>query len=76
MNTQQQKDILDHTYDLITAFNNGNPPKGSVAPSWETSKEQTELLLERGLEYGLLSSRARRGFLLRVASDHSAMAHE
>lgn len=51
MNKEQQKDILDHTYNLIAAFNHGIPPKGSVAPSWETSKEQTELLLDRGIEY-------------------------
>ncbi|KAF5379511.1 hypothetical protein D9615_006525 [Tricholomella constricta] len=48
----QQKDILDHTYDLLTAFNHGIPPKGSVAPWWETSKEGTELLLNKGIEYG------------------------
>ncbi|CDO77225.1 hypothetical protein BN946_scf184747.g38 [Trametes cinnabarina] len=32
MTAKQQKDILDHTYDLLTKFNNGVPPKGSVAP--------------------------------------------
>jgi len=47
----QQKDILDHTYDLLTEFNHGVPPKGSVAPWWETSKEGTMLLLEKGIEY-------------------------
>ncbi|KAI0032928.1 glycoside hydrolase/deacetylase [Vararia minispora EC-137] len=47
----QQKDILDHTYNLLTTFNNGSPPKGSVAPWWETSKEGTNLLLEKGIEY-------------------------
>ncbi|KAH8092512.1 glycoside hydrolase/deacetylase [Cristinia sonorae] len=48
---EQQKDILDHTYDLLTAFNNGVPPKGSVAPWWETSREGTDLLLDKGIEY-------------------------
>ncbi|KAI0074762.1 glycoside hydrolase/deacetylase [Panus rudis PR-1116 ss-1] len=48
---QQQKDILDRTYDMLTKFNNGNPPKGSVAPWWETSKEGTDLLLDKGIEY-------------------------
>ncbi|TCD65973.1 hypothetical protein EIP91_001965 [Steccherinum ochraceum] len=48
---QQQKDILDHTYAMLTAFNNGIPPKGSVAPWWETSKEGTNLLLDKGIEY-------------------------
>ena len=53
MTFEQQKDILDHTYNLLTVFNNGVPPKGSVAPWWETSKEGTELLLNKGLEYGV-----------------------
>ncbi|KAG6876700.1 hypothetical protein C0993_000981 [Termitomyces sp. T159_Od127] len=39
LNIQQQKDILDHTYDLLTKFNHGVPPKGSVAPWWEVSKQ-------------------------------------
>ena len=53
MTVEQQKDILDHTYDLLTKFNNGIPPKGSVAPWWETSKEGTMLLLEKGIQYGV-----------------------
>ncbi|KAM5542447.1 hypothetical protein V8D89_003906 [Ganoderma adspersum] len=48
---EQQRDILDHTYNLLTEFNNGVPPRGSVAPWWETSKEGTALLLEKGIEY-------------------------
>ncbi|PIL37668.1 hypothetical protein GSI_01362 [Ganoderma sinense ZZ0214-1] len=48
---EQQRDILDHTYNLLTEFNNGVPPKGSMAPWWETSKEGTALLLEKGIEY-------------------------
>jgi len=51
MTFQQQKDILDHTYDLLTAFNHGVSPKGSVAPWWETSKEGTDILLDKGIEY-------------------------
>ncbi|KAF8889309.1 glycoside hydrolase/deacetylase [Infundibulicybe gibba] len=51
LNVEQQKDILDHTYKLLTDFNHGIPPKGSVAPWWETSKEGTELLLAKGIEY-------------------------
>ena len=52
MSVDQQKDILNHTYQLLTKFNNGVAPKGSVAPWWETSKEGTMLLLEKGIEYG------------------------
>ncbi|KZS94147.1 glycoside hydrolase/deacetylase [Sistotremastrum niveocremeum HHB9708] len=51
MTVAQQKDILDHTFDLLTKFNHGVSPKGSVAPWWETSKEGTELLLAKGIEY-------------------------
>ena len=51
MSFEQQKDILEHTYKLLTAFNHGIPPKGSVAPWWETSNEGTMLLLEKGIEY-------------------------
>lgn len=52
MTFEQQKDILDHTFQLLTEFNHGISPKGSVAPWWETSKEGTELLLDKGIEYG------------------------
>jgi hypothetical protein len=52
MTMEQQRDILDHTYKLLTDFNHGIPPKGSVAPWWETSKEGTILLLDKGIEYG------------------------
>lgn len=51
MTLAQQEEILNHTYDLLTTFNHGKPPKGSVAPWWETSKEGTILLLEKGIEY-------------------------
>jgi len=51
MTPEQQKDILEYTYDLLTVFNNGIPPKGSVAPWWETSAEGTMLLLDKGIEY-------------------------
>ncbi|KIJ65482.1 hypothetical protein HYDPIDRAFT_110572 [Hydnomerulius pinastri MD-312] len=51
MTLDQQRDILDHTYKLLTDFNFGKPPTGSVAPWWETSKEGTALLLEKGIEY-------------------------
>lgn len=47
---EQQRDILDHTYKLLTKFM-GKPPRGSVAPWWEVSKEGTELLLQYGIEY-------------------------
>ena len=56
MTLEQQKDILDHTFKLLTEFNNGIPPKGSVAPWWETSKEGTDLLLEKGIEYGAVQT--------------------
>lgn len=51
MTMQQQKDILDKTFKLLTDFCGGKPPVGSVAPWWETSKEGTELLLDYGIQY-------------------------
>lgn len=50
LSIEQQRDILDHTYKLLTEFV-GKPPRGSVAPWWEVSKEGTELLLKYGIEY-------------------------
>ncbi|TAQ87121.1 hypothetical protein B7494_g4584 [Chlorociboria aeruginascens] len=50
MSTEQQRDVLDKTYKLLTEFC-GKPPRGSVAPWWETSKEGAELLLSYGIEY-------------------------
>ena len=45
------KSQLDKTYKLLTDFCGGKPPKGSVAPWWETSEEGAELLLSYGIEY-------------------------
>lgn len=60
---QQQRDILDKTYKLLTDFvkqgRSQDRITGSVAPWWETSKEGVELLLDYGIQY-----------------DHSAMAHD
>lgn len=50
MTFEQQKEVLDHTFKQLTEFC-GKPPKGSVAPWWETSAEGTELLLDYGIEY-------------------------
>lgn len=51
MTFEQQKDVLDKTYKLLTDFCGGKPPRGSVAPWWEVSKEGMELLLSYGIEY-------------------------
>lgn len=50
LSVDQQRDILDKTYRMLTEFN-GKPPRGSVAPWWETSKEGAQLLLDYGIEY-------------------------
>ncbi|KAK0242788.1 hypothetical protein EDD85DRAFT_812623 [Armillaria nabsnona] len=50
MTVKQQKEVLDHTYKLLTDFC-GKPPVGSVAPWWETSKDGVKLLLEKGIQY-------------------------
>ncbi|KAK5106684.1 hypothetical protein LTS08_000805 [Lithohypha guttulata] len=51
MSLEQQREILDYTYKMITKFCNGKPPRGTVAPWWEVSKEATELYLSYGIEY-------------------------
>ncbi|KAJ6623286.1 polysaccharide deacetylase [Mycena sp. CBHHK59/15] len=51
MTLAQQRDVLDKTYRMLTEFCGGTPPRGSVAPWWETSREGTELLLSYGIEY-------------------------
>jgi hypothetical protein len=77
MTLEQQRDILDHTYKLLTDFNHGIPPKGSVAPWWETSKEGTILLLEKGIEYGQYRSSFVPKHSVEIAlTDHSNMSHE
>ena len=76
MTLEQQKDILDHTFELLTEFNNGIPPKGSVAPWWETSKEGTDLLLEKGIEYGAVRTILRFYSSSLPLPDHSDMCHE
>ncbi|KAI8942503.1 hypothetical protein NX059_000567 [Plenodomus lindquistii] len=50
MTLEQQRDVLDKTYRQLSEFA-GKPPKGSVAPWWETSQEGAELLLSYGIEY-------------------------
>lgn len=36
---------------MIKEFQNGKPPRGMVAPWWESSQEGAELMLRYGLEY-------------------------
>ncbi|KAJ6481500.1 polysaccharide deacetylase [Mycena vitilis] len=50
MTLEQQRAVLDKTYRMLTEFC-GKPPRGSVAPWWETSREGTELLLSYGIDY-------------------------
>lgn len=50
MSIEQQREVLDKTYRMLTDFA-GKPPRGSVAPWWETSKEGAQLLLDYGIEY-------------------------
>lgn len=50
MSFEQQQDVLDKTFRLLTEFC-GKPPRGSVAPWWEVSEAGTELLLSYGIEY-------------------------
>ncbi|KAF9812755.1 hypothetical protein IEO21_06005 [Rhodonia placenta] len=80
MSLAQQKDILDHTYKLLTDFCGGVPPKGSVAPWWETSSEGSELLLDKGIEYDHSNMAHECAYYLRdqdtwTKIDYSAHAH-
>ena len=50
MSEEQQRDILDKTYKLLTDFC-GKPPRGIVAPWWEASAEMVDQLLAYGIEY-------------------------
>jgi peptidoglycan/xylan/chitin deacetylase (PgdA/CDA1 family) len=50
MTLEQQRDVLDKTHKLLTDFC-GKPPRGSVAPWWETSHEGVELMMSYGIEY-------------------------
>lgn len=58
MSVEQQHAILDKTYKQLTDFC-GKPPRGSVAPWWEASKEGAELMLKYGVEYGVPSAPVR-----------------
>ena len=51
MTLEQQRDILDYTYRMVIEFCHRKPPRGTVAPWWEVSKEATELSLQYGIEY-------------------------
>ncbi|KAL1586054.1 hypothetical protein WHR41_04860 [Cladosporium halotolerans] len=51
MTLEQQTAIMDKCYNLITDFQHGKPPRGIVAPWWESSQEGAELMLKYGLEY-------------------------
>lgn len=52
MSPAQQLEILEHTFKQLIDFC-GKPPVGSVAPWWEVSKEGTEMMLEKGILYGM-----------------------
>ena len=51
MDLEQQHAILDKTYNQLAEFC-GKPPRGVVAPWWESSKEGAELMMKYGVEYG------------------------
>lgn len=70
MTLEQQRDILDYTYRMLTDFCGGKPPRGTVAPWWEVSKEATELLLSYGIEYDhSMSHHDCQAYYLRTGDD-------
>ncbi|KAF4503787.1 hypothetical protein G6O67_008882 [Ophiocordyceps sinensis] len=50
MSLEQQRDVLGHSWRLLTEFA-GKPPRGIVAPWWEASADGVRLLLSHGIEY-------------------------
>jgi peptidoglycan/xylan/chitin deacetylase (PgdA/CDA1 family) len=48
LSEQQQRDVLDKSIKVATAFT-GKKPKGWTAPAWSTSKETIKLLEEFGI---------------------------
>ncbi|TXB96828.1 hypothetical protein FocTR4_00011275 [Fusarium oxysporum f. sp. cubense] len=50
MTLEQQRDVLEKTHKMLTEFC-GKPPRGSVAPWWETSKEGVDLMLSYGIDW-------------------------
>ncbi|KAL8927064.1 MAG: hypothetical protein Q9208_002610 [Pyrenodesmia sp. 3 TL-2023] len=50
MSLEQQHAIMDKTYKQLRDFC-GKPPRGVVAPWWESSKEGAELMMKYGVEY-------------------------
>jgi peptidoglycan/xylan/chitin deacetylase (PgdA/CDA1 family) len=51
LSEQQERDVLARSVELITALS-GQPPRGYVAPWWETSERGALLLEEFGFSYG------------------------
>ena len=48
---QQERDVMTRSVELITKLT-GRPPRGYVAPWWETSERGALLLAEFGFSYG------------------------
>ncbi|KAI0737741.1 glycoside hydrolase/deacetylase [Daedaleopsis nitida] len=71
LTVEQQKDVLDRSYDVLTKFNNGVPPKGACAPCWDTTRENTRLLLDKGIEYG-----ASQAYYLRTDDDWTKIDYQ
>ncbi|KAK5062642.1 hypothetical protein LTR84_004715 [Exophiala bonariae] len=50
LSAQQQEDVFNHTYELLTKFV-GEPPKGIVTPMCQISEASAQLLVDKGMEY-------------------------
>ncbi|EJF62169.1 glycoside hydrolase/deacetylase [Dichomitus squalens LYAD-421 SS1] len=71
LTVEQQKDVLDRAYDVLTKFNNGVPPKGSCAPCWDTARDSAQLLVEKGIEYG-----HSQAYYLRIGDDWTKIDYQ
>ena len=50
LSPQQQKDVFEYTYDIMTKFV-GAPPKGIVTPMCQISAASSQMLVDKGMEY-------------------------
>ncbi|KAM5542437.1 hypothetical protein V8D89_003896 [Ganoderma adspersum] len=77
LTVEQQKDVLDRAYDVLTKFNNGVPPKGNCAPCWDTTRDSARLLIEKGIEYDHSDmAHDSQAYYLRVGDDWTKINYQ
>ena len=62
---------------MLTEFCGGKPPRGTVAPWWEVSRESTELYLSYGIEYDhSMNHHDCQAYYLRVGDDWTKIDYD